>query len=86
VALGNARLYARGDGGRPAVYWMPVFRILGEGCLRVDLSRTAAHIKNVPGPQDRCKRRDVESPTCWPVGWVKASFRSEVRRSRNCER
>ena len=43
------------------VYWMPVFRILGEGSFELVVAN-AAHIKNA---QDRRERRDVDRR---PVG------------------
>src|SRR5258708_31738102 len=42
------------------VYWMPVFRILGEGVFELIVA-DAAHIKNVPG-----RKTDVNEPTWIP--------------------
>jgi transposase len=54
------------------VYWMPVFRIIGEGEFELVLAN-AAHIKNVPG-----RKTDVNDAT-WiadllACGLIKASF------------
>ena len=54
------------------VYWMPVFRILGEGVFELIVAN-AAHIKNVPG-----RKTDVNDAT-WiadllACGLIKASF------------
>src|SRR6266851_5534931 len=54
------------------VYWMPVFRILGEGPFELIVAN-AAHIKNVPG-----RKTDVNDAT-WiadllACGLIKASF------------
>ena len=54
------------------VYWMPVFRILGEGSFELVVAN-AAHIKNVPG-----RKSDVNDAT-WiadllACGLIKASF------------
>lgn len=54
------------------VYWMPVFRILGEGGFELILAN-AAHIKNVPG-----RKTDMNDAT-WladllACGLIKASF------------
>ena len=46
------------------VYWMPVFRILGEGQVRVDRRQCGAH-QECPRTQDRHERRDVDRR---PVG------------------
>jgi transposase len=54
------------------VYWMPVFRILGEGGFELILAN-AAHIKNVPG------RKTDMNDAMWladllACGLIKASF------------
>jgi|SRR6266545_6184706 len=54
------------------VYWMPVFRILGEGQFELTLAN-AAHIKNVPG------RKTDMNDAMWiadllACGLIKASF------------
>jgi transposase len=54
------------------VYWMPVFRILGEGSFELVVAN-AAHIKNVPG-----RKTDVND-AMWiadllACGLIKASF------------
>ena len=48
------------------VYWKPVWHILSDSAFTLVLAN-AAHVKNVPGPQDRHQRGDLvgRSPGPW---------------------
>ena len=43
-------------------YWKPFYYLLEDAGFDV-LLVNARHVKNLPGPQDRCRRRDLAGPT-----------------------
>src|SRR5258707_13991750 len=59
------------------VYWMPVFRILGEGAFELIVAN-AAHIKNVPGRKTDMND-EIRIADLLACGLIKGSFIPEEK-------
>ena len=66
------------------VYWKPVWHVLAEGGFTLVLAN-AAHVKNVPGPQDRRRRCDLARRSAGARPDPR-QLRAGRRRPRSCAR
>ena len=57
------------------VYWKPVWHVLSDGDFTLILAN-AAHVKNVPGPQDRCRATRSWLAELLAHGLIRAELRA----------